>query len=837
MSTRPVSDSAPPSSAASNAADARVLAGVCIVLMLVVLRCFSPFDPFPWWSGDPLESPGPVMGITPAASLWIDAATLVGCAIAVLGMTRAELRRWAVCAGVSVVAAWVVGVHARRGAGLDNLVLGSTWVTAFLGASTFFACAGRAMVRRVVIATLLGAMGMLTVRAVTEVWIEHPRTVETFRLTREQFFRSQGWTPDSPMAKAFERRLFQSEASGYFGMANVLATLGAASAVICGGLLAQALRSTLARPTWVMLGLMLGTVGSVVCVVLAGAKGGYASLVGGCVLMAMGWWVARRAGPRAVHGGGLQQFARFLGPLCILAALCAVIVRGQLGDRLGELSILFRWHYMQAATRIIAEQPLLGTGPMGFKDAYLLAKNPLSPEEVNSPHCLVLDLPATLGIAGAALALLWCWWASLAGTGVLRQHEHQNEHAAEPEPLSPAREGRLLALVLVLPTALAVALERDGMVPEVAIGRLLGCGAAVWVAAAVARWLRDGPAARAQVLPIFVPLAAGPLAAGCCALAAHCQIELTGITPGASAWCAALLAVGAGGSAARTRDRGEPVALRAGLTLRMLAVAMVVLCGAALVAPAAGTMRWQQQLKEAYAMTAQAGEFSARRNALAQRAVLPGFEGDSAGQLAKDLGAALGTSVATTPDGIDKALALQRLGAVEGALAILAPERGTALPTRFPHHIPPHFPTLRATSRLCLNAAQLYQVLGNTKMVSERIDQGRGALARGESTYRSASYWAWRGTFEQSVAQIDARQRDVALRAALTHWAQAAELGPSELLPARKSAEVSLQLGDATSAKVWAKEALRRHELLALDTLEQLTPAQVAEYKSLLSKD
>ncbi len=116
--------------------------------------------------------------------------------------------------------------------------------------------------------------------------------LETFRADRGAVLPAQGWTPDSPMAKAFERRLSQAEASGYFGMANVLATLGAAGIAMALSLRAAAYARTspVAKPTPSSLAVWAVIASAVVLVYYAGAKGGFAAAglgVASCL-----WWAS-----------------------------------------------------------------------------------------------------------------------------------------------------------------------------------------------------------------------------------------------------------------------------------------------------------------------------------------------------------------------------------------------------------------------------------------------------------------------------------------------------------------------------------------------------------------
>jgi len=86
----------------------------------------------------------------------------------------------------------------------------------------------------------------------------------------------------------------------------------------------------------------------------------------------------------------------------------AVLMRGAIGEpdtAAGERSLLFRYHYLQAASRMIAEHPVEGVGPGLFKTRYLTAKNPLNPEDVSDPHSVFASYLSTLGAGGAAWAI------------------------------------------------------------------------------------------------------------------------------------------------------------------------------------------------------------------------------------------------------------------------------------------------------------------------------------------------------------------------------------------------------------------------------------------------
>ncbi|MFO0831324.1 MAG: O-antigen ligase family protein [Phycisphaerales bacterium] len=800
--------------------DARVLAGVLIILTVVALRCLSPFDPFPYWAGDPFESPAPTVGLTPATSVLLDCATALAAALACSGMLAAELRRAAWSLAAAAVALLVVLRHSGSPSGLDNFVYGSMQVSAFAGAAVVFATAGRARIGRLVLAVLLGLLGLLLARSLQQVWYEHPRTLETFQATREQFFRSQGWTPDSPMAKAFERRLGQAEASGYFGMANALATLGAAGFAAALGL-GAGLRCTPDGCRKPSAGMLAGQYAPGACATIivyyCGAKGGYAAWALGAAAAGVGLFFFRRAKQSP------PRVARFLGPAVVLATLGAVVARGLIGTRIGELSILFRWFYMEAAARIFGDHPLLGVGPMGFKSAYLLAKEPLSPEEVTSPHSVLLDLLCAFGIAGAALALLWTLWVSLGAARLLRPAGAAEKQPALVDDDTPS--WKPAALILTLATIGAIALERDGMTPDTAFTRLAGLGLGVWIATSVVRILRSQAGNAWNRAGVRVGLAAAALAC-----AAHCQIELTSVTPGAGAWCLLLLALAGGWEGPGSTVHPAPTLKRA-----LVVVAVLIAFVGAALPGTRGVLRWQAALGQAYQGTEPVAEFSARRNALATGGKLPGFESDSLDALARDISASTGSPVPARPEAIDRSLAAVR--ATESARALAAMPATPALP---------HFPTVRARTRLAMVQAEAGAALGSPDRARSALAAGRAELdVAGTALGSLATYWAWVGTFEEASEELERQlqgtnpDQDASkahARASLDAWRRAHDLGPQELLPARKAMGAAERLGLEAEAGMWARECLRINDQLRLDPLEQLGEADIVKCKSLAGK-
>ncbi|MCH8165789.1 MAG: hypothetical protein IH889_09290, partial [Planctomycetes bacterium] len=222
----------------------------------------------------------------------------------------------------------------------------------------------------------------------------------------------------------------------------------------------------------------------------------------------------------------------------VLAAPLAVVVRGTLlGESwLGEKSLLFRWHYLVGASRMISQHPGVGVGPDGFQAAYAAVRLPRSPEEVTSAHSMFADWLSTLGPSGAALIglVLILLWRSGRSLGRDEIDEHSS---SSPNPRAPLLAAAAVAVLALLPAIAQEALSLD----SITISLSRGAGVLGYVVAAAG---------------LSVVLARAPrsivnwtLTAAVVALAVHAQIEMTFFDPGSVVWmmCALGLAGGAVG--------------------------------------------------------------------------------------------------------------------------------------------------------------------------------------------------------------------------------------------------------------------------------------------------
>ncbi|MDP1660558.1 MAG: O-antigen ligase family protein, partial [Phycisphaerales bacterium] len=569
-----------------------LIVGVALVLVPMLVRLQTPLDLLPYWDGDPFTQEASVIGLTPGLSLYGDVVSLIGAAVLLALAPRRG--RIATLAGAVMVAAgaaacaWHLSLHAFNA---KEAITSGAWISGVAGAFALWRVAGDRRVRLLVFALIIGAVGLLAAKGAYQVAVEHPATVEAFQRDREAILARNGWSPDSSMAKAYERRLMQTEATGWFGFANVYASFAAAGVAAFGVLAAGAWltwRSARAdeegepgRWPFVLSG--AGFVLSAAALAMAGAKGGFAAvLLGVGVALALEWARRRNAG-RAV-------WLRLIGPAAIAAPLLAVIARGAVDERMGELSLLFRWFYMQGAARIFGANWLQGVGPDGFQAAYSLAKNPLSPEDVTSPHSLLWDWAACLGIGGLAWGALLLWMSTRLGSGAVAEEsasEAGDDHADETRKLM-----RAVCLIAALSAVLSIPTQYAAMLPEEALGVRIG-GLVVWCVCSCA------------VLAVAQRCIGWriALAAGACVLLTHTQIEITGVWPQSCGLLLAVVAVAAVPNGCRAdADEGEPTSRAAGRWPQYVCAAIVLWIGLVALRTAGVARQWESSLADAYTL-------------------------------------------------------------------------------------------------------------------------------------------------------------------------------------------------------------------------------------------
>ncbi len=516
-----------------------------LLAFLAVLRLLLPFAPDRFFDVDPASVPGPFPAVGPGGAMLIDAVILVVAGSTLVRLVRRGPGLDPVLVALGMLPLPVVLWHAR----VDVLQAwrGFDWfAAAFLGVAMAHLVRVPSS-RRAAVAILVGGIAAMGVRGGWQVFVEHGDTVAYFDAHRDEVLSARGWAEDSAAALAFERRLRQPEATGWIGFSNVFSGLAGAGAIL---LLAMLAAWRLRRRGSVEMGgpVVLGLIG-VGLLMLVGINGSKGAIVA-CGLavpvaaLAVGPWIdadPRRLGRLAVAAG--------------VVAMLAIAVRGLLAeDAFGDRSLLFRWHYAEGAASMVLEHPVVGVGPDGFQDAYLLHKPARSPENVASAHGMAIDWLASLGVTGLA-------WFGLAVSVVLRRSDDRSE-----PPTTSSSSGRLGPLLVAAAASITVLVVQ-------AIVESPGDGAAIAVRfAAVAVGGLVGIAAFGVLGELDGRTVRRVAMAGAAVVLAQGQIEMLFWQPGSLAMCWAVLAI-AGDAAPRPLRVGRlagPVVVGMGLIAAVL---------------------------------------------------------------------------------------------------------------------------------------------------------------------------------------------------------------------------------------------------------------------------
>ncbi len=206
-----------------------------------------------------------------------------------------------------------------------------------------------------------------------------------------------GVPTDDSARMMWEQRLNSTEPIGMFALANTLAGILAALALVWLGLV---LHGAGAVPRWqVIVGVLL-TALVLYCILLTKSRTAYVGLLAGLAVWAAG---ARRRSPIAVPRRGWWLAA---GGVAAIALIVIAAATGGL-DRFvvseAAKSLRYRSEFWQATWKMLVDRPqnwIIGVGPGNFRQSYLKFKLPESSEEIADPHNLLLDVWANGGLVG-----------------------------------------------------------------------------------------------------------------------------------------------------------------------------------------------------------------------------------------------------------------------------------------------------------------------------------------------------------------------------------------------------------------------------------------------------
>lgn len=415
------------------------IAAVAVALP-VLLPCLVSFTPELYFDVDPRSDSGKVLAtaLGPTGTAWLSVYALIATAFAmgVYAWCGGRVRWWAIV--LAAIGMAFAGWHMSRS--YPDLIHAGPWIAAACVALALYhlGCLseGGAGVRRLVAAMLVAMLVPITLNGAYYILVEHPMTVEQFRLHEADFLRSRNWEAGSPQHELYVRRLESPDVIGAFGLSNVLGSIVAALTVLAlawgvagvcrlaGATKPSTTSEDSAAPArnplnaggewWTIPVAGLIAAMGLITLALTHSKGAAGGLAAGVIVLLAGFLVMRTR--------RWFWMPPVLAVVLLVGAMGIVVYRGavmgppppEVGVA-GERSLLFRYQYWRGAIDVAAENGpamLGGIGPAGFKAGYTAVKSPLSPEEVTNAHSLLIDYPTMLGLGGVAwcaLLLLWLW--------------------------------------------------------------------------------------------------------------------------------------------------------------------------------------------------------------------------------------------------------------------------------------------------------------------------------------------------------------------------------------------------------------------------------------------
>ena len=384
-----------------NRAQSLRIAGLAGILGVAALRAMVVIEPRVWFDVDPALDAMPLLAMGQGLSHLLDVALLLASALALAGEARAGRGvRW----GLVLLALLPAPVIVLQGIGIEsgNGFRAGTWLAAMLAFVAVGHLVREQRLRVVVVSVLSALMVALALRGMVQVFVEHPATVAMYRETREAFLANRGWAADSSAALTYERRLMQPEATGWFGLSNPYSTMMGVGAIALGALAILARRAQQSGNT------LLLALGSAACATLLAINLGKGAIAATLLAAALLVYLARS---RRVPSARLAL-------ALVAAVLAAVLARGLVGTRIGELSLLLRSFYMQAGWGILShgDAALFGVGADGVQEAFASTKPAICPEDVQSLHSIFADWIVAIGVVGFGwIALVFSvFWHPLA---------------------------------------------------------------------------------------------------------------------------------------------------------------------------------------------------------------------------------------------------------------------------------------------------------------------------------------------------------------------------------------------------------------------------------------
>jgi hypothetical protein len=270
-------------------------------------------------------------------------------------------------------------------------------------------------------------------------------------------FSQLGIPLEGPSRVLWENRaLHSTEPLGTFALANTLAGILAVGLILAVARWRAAGTGLSAKFAFAISVALISY-----CLVLTKSRSAWLGAASGLLLLALQHQSGRNF--RLLLRGGLAA------AIVIVSAAGVAGITGALDREVileSPKSLQYRLLYWSGTVEMLAENPLFGTGPGNFRQAYLPHKPDESSEEIRDPHNMLLEAWASAGILGLCGMLLLLmslttrlWNSSTAPAAVIPEGAEYTDGSPAKSARARFQSGPRLAFLLVCAFVLDAAWE------------------------------------------------------------------------------------------------------------------------------------------------------------------------------------------------------------------------------------------------------------------------------------------------------------------------------------------------------------------------------------------
>ncbi len=227
-------------------------------------------------------------------------------------------------------------------------------------------------------------------------FIDNQMTIEQYEQSPENLLGPLGIEPGTLQHFLFEHRLYSKEVRGFFTTSNSAGSFLLLAGFVAVGLFIEKYkkRKTDSSANLYLVTSGLATAAIIFGLILTKSKGAIVALI-----ISVAIFIFYLCFGQQIKAHRKKIFIALL--ILALASSSAIMWYGLKHGRLpGGNSMLVRWQYWQATSKMFVDHPLTGVGAGNFSNIYTRYKVASAPETVSDPHNFILSILAQYGPLG-----------------------------------------------------------------------------------------------------------------------------------------------------------------------------------------------------------------------------------------------------------------------------------------------------------------------------------------------------------------------------------------------------------------------------------------------------